>query len=191
MRNVLLLSLLFFVSGTWAPAVAQEAGIAPDWEVRRMIEQAAYQVSLLSSVVDQVKADRWPAAAGVSGRESLAAVRTQIAALQQNFAELKEQPERLSVLLEALARLDSILRQLDALRPAVARYQDPGLAIDLDRLLAGPSASREKLSAHAADLARFLEEQIRFLKQDVAQCEQTRRERERSPQPTVSSPRKR
>ena len=177
MRNVLIL-LVSLLCCSASPLAAQEAGIAPDWEVRQMIEQAAHQVSLLANVVDQVHPDRWPASAQ-SNRESLRTVREQMGGLEQNLVDLKAHPQHLSVLLEALTRLDTIVRQVDALRAAVARYQDPGLAIDIDRLLAGPSASREKLFRHSSDLARFLEEQNRSLERDIAQCEQTRRERQR------------
>lgn len=177
MRKTLFLLVLLFCFAA-RPAISQEPGIAPTWEVRQIIEQAARQVSLLANVVEQIHAARWPASAQ-SDRESFHTVSEQIGGLEQNLAELKAHPEHLSVLLEAVARLDTIVRQLDALRPDVARYQDPGLAIDLDRLLAGPSASREKLFRHASDLARFLEEQNRALERDIAQCEQTRRERQR------------
>lgn len=196
MRNGFLALIILF-SALILPARAQQAGlpdrqagIAPDWEVRRMVEEAERRISQLAHVVQQVHEDTWPPAAK-SERESLGSVRAQLTALEQNLTELKREPERLSVLLEAVTRLDTILRQLDALRPAIVRYQDPGLAIDLDRLLAGPSASREKLFSHASDLARFLEDQIRFLKQDIAQCEQTPRERQRMVHPRAAQSPKR
>lgn len=207
MRNAILVFALIFASPNFSSAAVQEAGlpvrftasvhrerqagIPPAWEVRPVFEEAARQAYALSALLDKIQLDRWPAAEQAAERELLQTARTQIETLRQNLALLAEQPTRLSVLLDAVFSLDRLVRQLDSSRRALANYQDIGLAIDLDRLLAAASANSEKLSAYAQDLARFQEDQLRSLTADVARCQQTQRERERAQRRSGPTPRKR
>ena len=198
MRNAFLVSVLFFVSSNCSPAAAQEvglpvrqAGIPPAWELRPVFEEAARQAYALSALLEKIQLDRWPVAEQPAERELLQTARTQIETVRQNLSLLADQPTRLSVLLDAKASLDRVVRELDPLRRAVAQHQDIGLAIDLDRLLGAASANSEKLSTYARDLARFQEDQLRSLTADVARCQQTQRERERVQRRSSSTPRKR
>ena len=191
MRNAFLVSVFFFVSANCSPAAAQEVGIPPAWEVRPVFEEAARQAYALSALLEKIQLARWPVAEQPAQRELLQTARTQIETVRQNLALLADQPTRLSVLLDAIASLDRVVRELDPLRRAVAKHQDIGLAIDLDRLLGAASANSEKLSAYARDLSRFQEDQLRSLTADIARCQQTQRERERVQRRSSSTPRKR
>jgi hypothetical protein len=163
-RRVTPALLLFFLA-------AQPPGVSPEWELKPKIEKIATEVGGLRPWMEKLQPERWTAAGAPQAYErQWKQTVDSIAAVQDLAARLAAQPLRLSLAVETLVRLESLLQLGGSVSQVVRRYQNPAVADLLDGELMTAGASREWLRQHVADLAGLREKELEVAKQEAQRC---------------------
>lgn len=153
------------------PCAAQPAGVAPEWETRKNLQELAQQAQKLQPVLEQVKPQEWiERGAPEAYVAQLKSTRDEIGYLVITAEALAKQPDRLTLALETMFRLQAVESMLGSLAEGIRRYQNPALA-DLVQGVAGESnASRDKLRQYVVDLATTREQEFQVLSQEAQRC---------------------
>ncbi len=171
MKPSLLLLVLSALSFAQSP---DGNGVAAAWDVRKDMSVMAEQTKRLQPLLARVKPEEWIAKGAPDGYvRQLRNAQNSVQYLIQATDKLSQQPERLSVALEAYFRIQSMEAILDSLRAGIARYQDGKLSQELSLALADNSNNREKLRAYITDLAATREQEFQVLDQEAQRCRGT------------------
>jgi uncharacterized membrane protein YccC len=168
MRALLLSCLL----GAAAAALqAQQAGVPPEWETRKLLDSIVANARKIEPVVNEIHPASWkehgaPDAYQAQWRSVLNA----IAGLQSVSSQLSKEPTRLSLTLDTLFRLDSLHIHLGSLASGVRRYQNPALADLLLGIADENAANRENLRQYALDLAASKEGELKVMESEAQRC---------------------
>lgn len=150
---------------------AQEAGLPPEWEVRKQLDDLLAQTQRLDPVLDQVQPESWVAngapEAYVTQYKSL---RDEVKYLGQTAAALSRQPERMSIAFDAYQRLQVIESRLQSLADGIRRYQNPSVADLLLGLVSETNASRDRLRQYVQDLIVQREKERDVLEREAQRC---------------------
>jgi hypothetical protein len=152
-------------------AQPQNAGLSPDWDIRKDMADLAEQIRRLQPMVDKVKPDEWVA------KGAPATYVTQMASLQAGMRylvatteTLARNPERLTVALDTYFRMQSVELLVNSLREGLRRYQSPDLANMINDAMVRNSNNREKLRTHIVDLAAAREQEFQIVDQEAQRC---------------------
>lgn len=157
--------------GSPAMARAQEAGVAPPWEVRKNVSALAEQARRLEPVLEQLRPAEWVRqGAPEAYTAQLKSTREQLGGFLDSAAKLTREPERLTAALEVFFRLDSLGATLGSLAAGVRKYQNPALADLLESMVAEGAANRERLRQYVADLAADQEHAFKVADQEAQRC---------------------
>jgi polyhydroxyalkanoate synthesis regulator phasin len=157
--------------GSPAKGRAQEAGVAPPWEVRKNVSVLAEQARRLEPVLEQLRLAEWVRqGAPEAYAAQLKSTREQLGGFLDAAAKLTREPERLTVALEVFFRLDSFGAMLSSLAAGVRKYQNPALADLLESMVAEGAANRERLRQYVADLAADQEQAFKVADQEAQRC---------------------
>lgn len=155
------------------PAVAQtEHGIAPAWDIRANLQQLNEQVGRYDSLVKQLQINDWIAkGASETYRRQQEIVQTEVGHLKLVSSRLSNQPEKLSLALDAYFRLQALEGTTAALADGASRYQDQQLADNLNQLLNQNSTSRLKLRQYVMDLSVAKEQEYAVAEKEAQRCQ--------------------
>jgi len=154
-----------------APLRAQTNGIAPEWDVGKMLTAIAADADRITPYLDQIQPQQWAAKGGPDayiGQWKQCQIQTK--AVADSARALSRNPEKLSAQLELLFRIGSLERMLVSLGEGVRKYQSAYSADLLHGVMAEGTANREKLQQYIFDLATEKEQQFRVVDSEAQRC---------------------
>jgi hypothetical protein len=154
-----------------APPAATDAGVASEWDARKLIEALNLQAQHLKPLIDQVQPDGW-VAKGASGTY-LAQWNTTQAQLKYLIASsdaFSRQPELLALGLDTYFRMEAVDSRLASLTEGVRKYQNPALASIMESVIAENSTNRDRLRQYLQDLATQKEEEFQVADREAQRC---------------------
>jgi hypothetical protein len=184
------LNLLWSIGLTAAALFAQTpAGVPPEWETRKLIDNLVRNANKLAPLVEQVDPAGWKEKGAAEAYQAQwKSVRTAIGGVQFASEQLAKEPTRLSFALAALFRLDGLNIYLGSLASGVRRYQNPALADLLLGVADENSANRESLKQYAIDLAASKEGELKVMEAEAQRCLSIIVNQPPPPQPRVVKP---
>ena len=90
--------------------------------------------------------------------------------VQNAATRLASEPEKLSIALETLVRLEAILEHANSLTQGVRRYQNPAVAEILESEMSAAGASRGWLRQYTMELAQQREKELTAAEQEAQRC---------------------
>jgi hypothetical protein len=153
------------------PLAAQTGGLPPEWETRKMLAELAAQVQRFQPILDQANPRAWvQAGAPETYVAQLQSTRNEVGYLTATAKALAERPDKLSLALEALFRMQAVESFLRSLGEGIRRYQNPALADLLNGLMGETLASRDRLRSYVVDLAAIKEQELAIMDQEAQRC---------------------
>lgn len=172
------------------PLAAQTGGLPPEWETRKMLADLAAQAQRFKPILDQVNPQAWVAAgAPETYVTQLQSTRNEVDYLTTTTKALAERPEKLSLALEALFRMQAVESFLRSLGEGIRRYQNPALADLLNGLMSETVASRDRLRSYVVELAAIKEQDLVIMNQEAQRCRAII-SRQPAPPPAKSDPKR-
>lgn len=152
-------------------ALAQSGGIPPEWELRKQLTALNDHVQRIRPLLDQLKPEDWVSqGAPALYTDQVKRTRAEIDYLVGSSKALMEHPEKLTVALDTLFRMQAVDAMLRSISAGVRKYQNPAVAELLDGLVNGASADREQLRQYVVDLAADREQQFRIADREAQRC---------------------
>lgn len=146
----------------------------PDWEVRDMAAALEKHSKVVEGLLDQLKPEAWVAqGASPLYAEQLKQSKQYAAYLESQAHALSEQPDRLSVALDVVFRLDNVNSLLESLTDGTRRHQNPELAGLLAAAMSQNSTTRERLREYTRELAIEREKEWQIANQEAQRCRAT------------------
>jgi hypothetical protein len=155
-----------------AQAVAQtSAGPAPEWEVRKDLEQMDQRLQRIKPALEKTNPQEWSARGAPAGyAEQLARIQAEIGYIGLSVRTLRSQPDRLSAALETFLRLHALDPMLRSYVAGVHRYQNPAIADLLQAEISAIAGDRDKLAAYLMELAKTKETELKVMDQEAQRC---------------------
>jgi hypothetical protein len=149
----------------------QPAGLETDWDIAPTLEQINAYAKRLAPELDKLDPQVW-ASKGASETylRQLQSSKEQARALAEQSKSLMRYPEKLSVTLEVLFRIQGLDSMLSSLVEGARRYQSPGEASALEALAVQDGASRDRLQEYVANLAAEREHELEVMDREAQRC---------------------
>ena len=165
--TILILPLTFSV-----PSRAQ--GVSAPWDISQTLTSLAAQSQRLLPILEQLTPEKWqakgaPAAYTAQWRNA----RNEVGYLLGAAEAMKKQPDKLTLGLETLFRLQAVEAQVNSLTEGVRRYQNPAVGDLLVSVVSGNSANRDQLRQYITDLAQTKEEEFQVIDREAQRCRGT------------------
>jgi hypothetical protein len=166
LRFTLLLCLLAAL-----PAWPQNAGLTPAWDFRKTLDSLTTQTQKLPGLLERVNAQNWIAqGAPAAYAEQSAQLRSQAGYLAQNAKDLSADPSKMSATLTVFLRLETLESMLSSISEGVRKYQDTGLADQLQSVLDENTTNREKLREYLVELVTSRETELSIMDKEAQRC---------------------
>ena len=154
------------------PARAQ--GVSAPWDISQTLTSLAEQSQRLLPILEQLTPEKWeakgaPAAYTAQWRNA----RSEVGYLLAADEAMKKQPEKLTLGLETLFRLQAVEAQVNSLTEGVRRYQNPAVGDLLVSVVSANSANRDQLRQYITDLAKTKEEEFQVVDREAQRCRGT------------------
>jgi len=166
----------------------------PDWEVRDLAAALEKHSKVVAGLLDQLKPAEWIAqGAPPLYVEQLKQSKQYTSYLEIQAHALSEKPDRLSVALDVVFRLDNVNALLESLTDGTRRHQNPELAGLLAAAMSQNSTTRERLREYTRELAVEREKEWQIANQEAQRCRATLSARPpsrpaRKPSPAAAAP---
>jgi hypothetical protein len=150
---------------------AQDAGMATEWDMRQTIDSLAKQARRVKPIMDEVKPQEWiskgaPEAYINQRREA----ENELNYLLDSSEAFARQPERLTLALTTLFRLQSLETKVVSLAEGVRNYQNGALGDLMIAVVKENSGNRDKLRQYVTELAAAKEQEFRVADQEAQRC---------------------
>lgn len=149
-------------------------GVAPSWDIQKLIASLGAQAQHLAPLIDQVKPETWVAKGApetyISQWKTTQAELKYFLAISQQFSK---KPERLSFALETYFHMQAMDQFLGSLIEGIRRYQSVDLANHAQTLSDENSSNRERLRQYITDLSKQQEQEMRVMDQEAQRCRTT------------------
>jgi hypothetical protein len=154
------------------PAHAQ--GVSAPWDISQTLTSLAAESQRLLPILEQLTPEKWeakgaPAAYTAQWRNA----RSEVGYLLGAAEAMKKQPEKLTLGLETLFRLQAVEAQVNSLTDGVRRYQNPAVGDLLVSAVSANSANRDQLRQYISDLAQTKEEEFQVVDREAQRCRGT------------------
>ena len=150
---------------------AQDAGLPPEWEVRKQLDELLAQTKRFDPVLDQLQPETWVAnGAPEAYVTQFKSLRDEVKYLSQVAATLSRQPEKMSAAFDAYQRMQLIESRLQSLAEGIRRYQNPAVADLLLGLVNETNGSRERLRQYVFELIVQREKERDVLEKEAQRC---------------------
>ena len=164
--------LPFLILPLALPAGAQ--GVSAPWDISQTLTSLAEQSQRLLPILEQLTPEKWeakgaPATYTVQWRNA----RSEVGYLLGAAEAMKKQPEKLTLGLDTLFRLQAVEAQVNSLLEGVRRYQNPAVADLLVSVVSANSGNRDKLREYITDLAQTKEEEFQVVDREAQRCRGT------------------
>jgi hypothetical protein len=162
-----LISLLLIAS----PLAAQNGGVMPDWEVQKTATALVKHAQVIDGLLNQLKPAEWvKQGASPLYVNQLKMTKQLNGYLAQQAQALADHPDKLSIALDVLFRLDYIHSLLQSLTEATRRHQNPSLAELLDSAINQNTTAREQLKDYTRELAIEREKEWQIANEETQRC---------------------
>ena len=153
---------------------AQAQGVSAPWDISQTLTSLAEQTQRLTPILDQLTPQQWekkgaPAAYTSQWRNA----RNEVGYLLGAAQSLRKQPEKLTLALETLFRLQAVESQVNSLVDGVRRYQNPAVGDLLVSVVSANSANRDQLRQYVTDLAMTKEQEFQIVDSEAQRCRGT------------------
>lgn len=165
-----LISLVLFAQAA-TPVAPSAAGAPADWDIRPRIQKLGQSVGRLKPVFDQINPGSWTVEGGPDAyqRQQKACV-DGLANVQNAVARWTAQPDKLSLMLETLIRIESMDQQAISLSQGIRKYQNPAVADILDSMLNTLSGDLEWLRSQSLEMAQQQEKELDVAQKEAQRC---------------------
>ncbi len=154
-----------------APPPATDAGVASEWDARKMIDALSVQEQHLKPLMDQIHPTGWVSkGASQTYIAQWSAAQTQLKYLISSSEAFARQPERLPLGLDTYFRMESVETSLGSLTEGVRKYQNPALASIMQSVIAENSTNRDRLRQYLEDLSKQKEEEFQVADSEAQRC---------------------
>lgn len=161
------MTLLLLLAASYAP----QAGVLPEWEVRKLVDKVVADLGKIGSMFEQLDPARWQDSSAASVYSPYwKAAQAEIKSVEVTAAKFGQQPEKLTSGLDFLYRLDTLHGQVSLLSQGVRRYQNPALADLLDATMREAALSRDTIRQHVYDLATLREKELEVASNEAQRC---------------------
>ncbi|MBL0159262.1 MAG: hypothetical protein IPP47_19450 [Bryobacterales bacterium] len=151
--------------------LVQAPGIAPDWDLKPQVDKIGPEVQRLRPLLDQLQPEKWLAAGAPAAYEKqYKDCLTNIGYVQNAAGRLAAQPAKLTLAVETLVRLETLIQLSTSVSQAVRRYQNPAVAELLESEISAAGASRDWLRQHVSDLSALREKELEVSEQEAQRC---------------------
>ena len=153
------------------PARQQPAGLEPEWDIGVILQEMGAQAGRMLPVLDRIDVKAWiEKGASDTYAAQLQSSKDQAKAFADGARELARNPEKLSVSLELLFRIQGLETMLGSLEEGVRKYQDPAIAQTLASLAAENGANRDRFQKYIVNLAAEREQQFQVMDREAQRC---------------------
>jgi hypothetical protein len=155
-----------------APAqTATPQGVTAEWDISQMLDALASQAKRLKPILDQLNPQEWVAKGAPDAYVSQwRYAQTELVYLTDSAKALGKQPERLTLALDTLFRMQSLEMRLTSLVDGVRNYQNPAVGDLLVGVLGENSTNRDRLRQYITDLAANKEQEFQIADKEAQRC---------------------
>ena len=155
-----------------APAqTATPQGVTAEWDISQMLDALASQAKRLKPILDQLNPQEWVAKGAPDAYVSQwRYAQTELVYLTDSAKALGKQPERLTLALDTLFRMQSLEMRLISLVDGVRNYQNPAVGDLLVGVLGENSTNRDRLRQYITDLAANKEQEFQIADKEAQRC---------------------
>ncbi|HEV8145800.1 MAG TPA: hypothetical protein VGP79_05450 [Bryobacteraceae bacterium] len=155
-----------------APAqTAAPQGVTAEWDISQMLDALASQAKRLKPILDQLNPQEWVAKGAPDAYVSQwRYAQTELVYLTDSAKALGKQPERLTLALDTLFRVQSLETRLTSLVDGVRNYQNPAVGDLLVGVLGENSTNRDRLRQYITDLAANKEQEFEIADKEAQRC---------------------
>jgi len=167
-------ALPFFSLALLAPGLGRAQGVSAPWDISQTLGALTEQAQRLTPLLDQLTPEKWVArGAPAVYTAQLRGAKDEVGYLMGAAQALQKQPEKLTLALETLFRMQAVESQLNSLVEGVRRYQNPAVGDLLVSILGANSANRDQLREYVSDLARTKEQEFQVVDKEAQRCRGT------------------
>jgi hypothetical protein len=167
-----ILPLIFLPMALALPARAQ--GVSAPWDISQTLGSLAEQTQRLTPILEQLTPQQWEAKGAPAAYTSQwRNARSEVGYLLGASQALRKQPEKLTLALETLFRLQAVESQINSLVDGVRRYQNPAVGDLLVSVVSANSANRDQLRQYVTDLAQTKEQEFQIVDREAQRCRGT------------------
>ena len=162
------LALLILLAGILA---AQSPGVMPIWEVRDAATALEKHLQVVSGLLEQYHPEQWVAnGAPAIYVEQVKQAREFNTYLGQQAQALASDPEKLSVVLDVIFRLDHVNSLLESVTQGLRLHQNPGIADLMSAAISRNSTTRDQLKQYAYQLTVDREKEWEIANREAQRC---------------------
>jgi hypothetical protein len=174
---------------TTPSASTVQEGISSDWDVKDKMLALANDVARIEDLLARTRPQEWVTkGAPEAYTQQLESCKSSFQLLLESASKLAKEPERLSIALETLFRMDTMDSLLMSLQGGIRRYQGPSLADDIMRFIADNARHRDVLRQHSVELAATRENEYKVISSEAQRC-RTELARKNAPESQPTPPR--
>jgi hypothetical protein len=171
LRGLTLLACAAALCGQAQPARQQAAGLEPEWDIGVILQEMSAQAGRMLPVLDRIDVKAWiEKGASDTYAAQLQSSKDQAKAFADGARELARNPEKLSVSIELLFRIQGLETMLGSLEEGVRKYQDPVIAQTLASVVAENGANRDRFQRYIVNLAAEREQQFQVMDREAQRC---------------------
>jgi hypothetical protein len=171
LRGFLLLACAAVVGGQDGAPSRPVSNLDNPWEIKPALEEIAMHAARLEAALDHLNAAAWvDKGASDTYTAQLESSKLQARAVGTEAYGLTVNPEKLSVALQVLFRIQGLETMVASLEEAARRYQSPADAQNLARVMAEGGASRNRLQQYVVSLAVAREQDFAVMDQEAQRC---------------------
>jgi len=162
----------FLFAALIAPAqTVTPQGVTAEWDISQMLDALASQAKRLKPILDQLNPQEWVAKGAPDAYLSQwRYAQTELVYLTDSAKALGKQPERLTLALDTLFRVQSLETRLTSLVDGVRNYQNPAVGDLLVGVLGENSTNRDRLRQYITDLAANKEQEFQIADKEAQRC---------------------
>jgi hypothetical protein len=150
---------------------APPAGVASEWDVRKLLERLDVQAQHLKPVIEQVQPETWISkGAPDTYQVQWKAGRAELTYFLASAQALARQPDRLTLALETYFRMLAMESTLGSLMEGVRKYQSPELAEQMQTIVSENGTNRDQLRQYMQDLAAQKEQEFKVADTEAQRC---------------------
>jgi hypothetical protein len=154
-----------------AQAQAPPPAVPAQWEIGQTLEQFTSQARRLRPILDQLKPEAWVSKGAPQAYVAQwNGAKDELGYLVNTAKALKQDPEKLTIALDAYFRMQSLETQVRSLADGVRKYQNPAIGDLMVGVMGDNSVNRDKLRQYITDLAANKEQESEVLQEEAQRC---------------------
>jgi hypothetical protein len=150
---------------------AYAQGVSAPWDTSKDLASLIEQAERLNPILEQLTPVQWEAkGAPATYTTQWRLARNEVGYLIGAAQALRKQPERLTLALETLFRLQAVEAQVNSLVDGVRRYQNPAVGELLVSVVGANANNRDQLRQYVSDLAQTKEQEFKIVDTEAQRC---------------------